>query len=1376
MLSSRLRPAATCTGFWDTKRYADASQQWSKQATLVVDGSCTVVCAPAPSVPSSALCPGFFAQTERDLLALNPTAVIYNRNNTQSGWAAQPAGPGKVAVTCSSVIDYLPTNRTTRTFVGVGMTAADARRPLVIPGLPPAPPWPNEPITCTTCDDLPSSTPAEAQAKFRCQEKNRNGIPSTEARARALVTAQMKLMFEMHGHKFLASQISAARNLYEFDRTAAPSCGSANTLPLTCTSFSRSEWLLEHCARLTGSHVPGAVLLGNFNGVIAQCQNVLRLLSSTTQSACASYLPEARRINDVLLDKVFVDMDAKALAATRADERISAYAWAIAAVDYWYRQLSSLDRGAALDTQLTGALGRFFGHIEGVRRQRSSLIAALLTGSTAEASRPEAERVASIDASRVDQDALDRALGDVGGLAAATEQEVLAAAVRDVLGNGTRAANGTPLLAVLGAVFSSVTERSDALTPAHDVACRLAGCGPAGSPSARATRLSRLWALIGRADDGQGLARELAATTDALSGWRDTLALLGGANAEIVRALGALLGRAYVTDDLVRLDPGATPSSAMKFASAVAKAKLRSQTFASTGQLVRGAGRRMVTSAEAAKRDDIVAELGATRAEVRDRDQHYREEIVRLVQGMVAERQNEAVVARIEERRRRVAEELLVLEERRAAHIAADQGADDMAALSAAFAAVSGSVDGNQYVSVSGYPLVRLSGADARYVQGVRTRISHITAQAPMPLEAGQILSLSTEGSWAPTCTLRAERLVSPVSGRAVGVNTSASLTGPEGFGLVWTGSQYDASSATDQHSASVTLGVRGEVCAGPSTPFGSARACAYADASAGQSYVTADVEGSERRVSSAFHSGIYLSRTPVWAPVGSLVVVELPRGETDLLRARDVHLVRAPHTAITVSAASDLYLVVNDELCDQPDTQNALSVSARTLVSAQEVSRQVQARMGVVLGELRAARLAAMARGEVLPSELGALESHAYLTALTGVAAPGVPAIDVSAYPAPLLTLFNAFVDRELLRIERHVRVVNIDRELVTLGHELNALLNDLRLASSSQALLRSLPAWAAGNIDAEYTYASTQRLGRVIADYVQPVLELWFPAVHASVASSSAVARVLDSGPDRPIHELTADMIHIADDILGPLALANLSARTSVTARRAVAVAFRRPDVDPSQGFGGFSGFDPSGFGPGAQYTAYRTADPARAAALWAALEAGQAGAVRFVPEDVYRNSGTAVLPCAQELPVLRHLAFAIVRPNHVSNADVSILDTLLHHVAGDVSDEMTFASASGPVTYHLDNPRWLGLEAPLVFTDVWNALTLTNAAIYTPQGVPRVNVMGVSPFTTFSVDWSSVTPADLMTATEVVAFMELESVASPTAQPVAGVATCR
>lgn len=107
----------------------------------------------------------------------------------------------------------------------------------------------------------------------------------------------------------------------------------------------------------------------------------------------------------------------------------------------------------------------------------------------------------------------------------------------------------------------------------------------------------------------------------------------------------------------------------------------------------------------------------------------------------------------------------------------------------------------NEFLKVGNSRTFQASGAHARYTGGPVDLTALSVTDQPVAVAKGQMLAVETTGQYSPTCALRETKLFLPVdnavSEEPIPIDAVGARIGPEGFSVVWTGSNYKAKSAT---------------------------------------------------------------------------------------------------------------------------------------------------------------------------------------------------------------------------------------------------------------------------------------------------------------------------------------------------------------------------------------------------------------------------------------------------------------------------------------------------------------------------------------------------------------------------------------------------
>jgi hypothetical protein len=1241
--------------------------------------------------------------------------------------------------------------------------------------------------TCVTADNIIDPV-AKVTALVQRFGGNLTAARAADPAIDTKLVKKIELAYELHGAQLTAAQRNTVRQIY-VDNAAALTCGAhADPSVLGAPGCKDVDWMIQYCARMTGEHVDPGLLWGEATHasgtVAAYCADLLYQIDA---HGCTKedVIDEAFDVQRALLDRIGQSYQAEIVphcAPEDRSKRRDASEKMYRFVQDWHDRAAAVARADAdapitqseLDDTLVGVVADTWSHVDRGLGLTGDLVGSVAPESPPPVCDPEGP-------------------SDVVGMLERTTQRSLEAD-QDLVRAAMTTLRGLPLLAMLGHVSQSELVRLEAQHGSHDLACLISGCdGPNSTPlQTQVAYLYRLFAHLDHPSDGLaptgGRPEDLRDVLDdpnrPNSAWRDAFSVVENKQSEIVTTLAALAGGVYTAESLDAIDFADAPRSSHAFLEGLRRAKTRYHAYNATQAFGLAAGSYLRTPVNFERRGEIAAVLGQAVARLTDDVNHFETNVTQQIQFQVGALDNQAAIDRILERRGQLVVEVARLDAKRDAHASAVRGQDISVQIADAWIDVQGILDSGagpvQYLELEHWPSTGLplaiSGADAPATARPASRdirdVAVLTNGSPAMITAspGEVIAIEVppQDQWAPKCVVQNTRIL--------GENTPpqqlvAPLTGPGGYGLTQQGSTYVAESLS--YGWSESAGVRGQICvtSGPTAGFGvTAEACAYADVSYHND--ARDTEGSETRTSAAFYGGLYLPTTPFRAPVGSLLVVELDAGETSYAHIRDVHLVRSPSTTIVVSGAaaamgSDFYLVVNDTLAGctatgtTPDSANRLNVSMTRLWSQQAQARATLDAMGAVLQYMRAQEKDLVQQGQILPSQLAAITNGA--TAL-------LPAEvrTAATYPPALRQVFDALIVAERARLEHAVALANIEEERGRVLDQLNLLRSDLQAAEASDILLRELPRWSALTLDVDELGAESTDVTALIADYIYPVLSTWYPnlltALQAHPIAGSALARLENQLPGTSLYDLAEDTRIVAQYIVTALPTANL---VGTQGNLQVAVSFRRP---------GTGTFDPL-LGPsGGPLTAYKAADPARANAVWNAIDSGEPVTVTLRPEDLYQDlGGVAQLSCWAGLPVIRDIGIALVDPDNdfLSPNGAGLLDVA---VDVDTSAEQMFAGMEGPVTYELlgDHLRHLPsvrfVEADEDPASAGTASAMVPAAWARHHLAPPTGAwqpLGRSPFATFTFDPSAVvhpapsiiTPDDIATATELVVYFNLE-----------------
>ncbi len=1239
---------------------------------------------------------------------------------------------------------------------------------------------------CTTCNNQPADNPTNVQSKFNClydwYTKSATQVPSNiAAQLKTKLASNIIILSELHGHWLNASSLKNARKMFNNHPGVVPvnagnvKCGVNPEIPSCAMTPSPSpdfKSRIMRCQRLLSSHVA----LETRDVEAGVCMSLLEEMAAFSEDACTDqYQQTIVDLVDQYLEKLFDEFESRI--KSDANSLQAKAAWILGHVIVWYNKYCALVSDEELDQSLYEMIGEFWKRIDNGRNLLNEVDTAIAPVKDPNLTPSEVEAKLN---DPILQSNVVNALNKAIILGMSLDQAVLKAAFAKQ--NGRQILSDLVMLAVLGELLNTYADRIDMQSASHDVACMLKPCKLSGDSGSIYTNVSQAWHVLANIDNLAGLTAALEKAQDDMQGWKVAFEVVKDEFTFLDNAIKNVMGQNYDPEDLSDLDLESTPNSARKFFEAVRNAKVRDKSYAASGLFKLSSGKYLVTGSNWEKREEIKAKIEQKLPSFERSLAQYGYDIARLVWDMVMDIDNQQTIDRMNLRRNDLIEEFERLDERRNAYVSTYTDSIFWANTVKAFIGTQGAFQGTKYFNIRSDAVRYIYAKDAKFTGGYPSTIADLTNQAPISLTTGQILSIHTTGQWAPTCAMRVKEILHPNENTSSTIDVNGVLTGPEGYNVLWTGSSYQAQSNPGSKGTTIEFGARTELCSGSGGLAQyfvglSIDACLYHNRAFRDSDVNIWDKGTYSRTTTTFYPGLYLDNTPILAPAGGLLVVEMKKGQSHLDFVRDIHLVRAPYSSIAVSEDSDMYLVVNDivnaEHCPQPDGQNKLEVQMQVMQSEIEVSRQLLSRIALVLDSIRAKEKEYVKRGEIFASEIAMIRNEARISDPEGLDHQG-PAIPVDQYPAALGDLYETFLTSELARLERTVRLSNLDYERDLLVHEINSIRYDIEYAEQSGILLKLLPRWGIRNLEIDHLYRHGLRLDEVLVDLVFPLLELWNSGVLSEMGGNQYVNRLLNQQLGFSIKELSQDLIDLTGDLVNSHAWRNSIYGNRATVMSTVAVSFRRPDTSVEKAFAGASGYEEGGFvsmtaPDGSPYSDFTPVDAARAKAVWDALESNGVAEITIYPSDIYHlTGGDSQLPCGSELPVLRQVGFAIVRPNGVvvpgshRQADAGNVDTLQLASFGRAGRDQLFVRFFGPESYQLTNSKWINIDAPVVYTGHDDARYMVQAALNTGSQ----EVIGLSPFASlyFPFPTSVVFPnADLLGATEFVVIMDLESVSA-------------
>jgi hypothetical protein len=447
--------------------------------------------------------------------------------------------------------------------------------------------------------------------------------------------------------------------------------------------------------------------------------------------------------------------------------------------------------------------------------------------------------------------------------------------------------------------------------------------------------------------------------------------------------------------------------------------------------------------------------------------------------------------------------------------------------MAAAFAGVAAQAPADDLMTTTRSPApVNVSAASTRFRESLRTaRIDNWAVQRAdgkvwaLGARAGEVLNVNVGGTYAPTCAMRLATL--PVAGKKDGVKVvidPKSDTGPEGFAVTWTGSNYESQSVDNTHTDTTTKDIEGwlEICLktgiGPSSPMGSIQLTidACVKASAGRHWSDSEAhsnnKGEDGKQQIALTNGLRSTFAPFPEyPVGALLLVETgavlpddgspPPVPNQAEFPTKVHVLTR-QTSIVFEKPTVAYLVVNDAridgYCPAPDATRELTVTTTLLEPVGNRAAQLGKGMAKAIGTLDAETGSILATGRFLPEDRTWLRSKA--TVDLQAACGGC---NLAQFPAAFMGFFDAWVNLRVSRIERLVEIESIERRMRAIELELRGLADQSVRYEGMGSVLQLLPEWALDGLAGNQLRPRIHDLLEDMNVRVYPVLKLRYPSL---------------------------------------------------------------------------------------------------------------------------------------------------------------------------------------------------------------------------------------------------------------------------------------
>jgi hypothetical protein len=1139
---------------------------------------------------------------------------------------------------------------------------------------------------CLTCDGEPVAS--RAACLFAKLDAPPAGVP---AGFRDSIVARLKLHFELHADVFSPAERERVLQLYAAEQ-GVPVCAAPlpdEELPACAPQL---HGVLQACHALTGPHVT-ATSTASFDAQLEPCLSLLEQAAAISDKECRAAVFE-------IADELTAKLVERAYAVRIQDGPGAAPIGlepALDALDRWYAHAAAAAPSADWLQARTSALVKAFW-------ERAYAVAITLP--------------TSVEASTV-----DTVMAQLTGADMAVDLAVLGAVF-----SATGTLDSPPLLLITSDALTTTAEKLRFVSIGHDLACRYQTCG--GPVAGDATL--QLWRALAALHDQPALATALAASPQLQSHHPALFAALAA-----VRDRHARLDTAWLaaggTGGIGDLLDAETPPLAGGLRALVGDAASRWSLAQSTGSTTGDVGR--VLHAGVQQEAEIRNLLTQREAALTHALEEYQDSKVVLVNAVLAQMQGlqaeESIMNRMESIGLDYIDltfDLLGLQARETAETARfanvaetfmhliDSGVYD--------ADVAASQDVLQPLTVNGHD-ASWSKNESRAPAGIAVRSE--------TMSRGQQLRWSVSGEWAPACALQSSQIPGP-TGSTYPAGQYDALTGPEGYRIQWSGSDFESHSSSESTTHTWSNDVK--LCASLSLgipivdkvlSFG-AKLEACTGYSYNKSWSDTDTEGTDSRTSASFSGGLRLPNTPFpQAPAGSLLLVAMSGP-----RIVDVAVMQRQGTYVAPEEVT-VYFVVND-LDDggcvvRPD---ALTVEMAKVTSLGAIAGPLSQAMADSLLEIRNQREEILATGTLLPGDATALRSMAMVKVEERVG------MSLDALPMGVRAYFNAWLDKELASLERYAQAQSIERQLQALDLELDHLRADLAAARADSRLLALVPRWRARNLALSEIEGELTALIAILERYAPPVFELRYPderaALLTAAAADLATLRNLDLSGDA--EDVVGAVISLSQRVRWALETAQIDLSTEGLTQ--VALVFPRP-AGMAVGCEDFGTCFTSVWRIASQLVDpwFGLPDEATTASGWMTLH--------VTPEDLYAaNGGVARLDCDDHAPVIHRMGLYLVFGDDIDLTPYNL------RLPVQVSRRQVFPTNQGQVVYQtarLENSLSVRVTSGLD----QNALVRLPATETVGQGL--------SPFGDFAVNLNALPAEHLRAATSVVLVLELE-----------------
>jgi hypothetical protein len=1167
------------------------------------------------------------------------------------------------------------------------------------------------------------------------------------AQLRRTLVRQLKLLLERHAEDLESTQINDIMALYASEPSIAPDCVAVPTIPTSDASCGTQELdkLLRACSRFIGPHVTQAAAAALIDRCIQPIADEAVRVPAGESCHGVEYRAVAKNLLDELIKKAIV----LPLPAQRTGETQGNFDARL--VPFFQNRLRQLGVWYASSKKIRSTADEQRELLLQTSRVSDLFWSTAYAGVTYDETNPESIRNVSNHRLRVNR-------------------LVLSAAFTPLAATNAPPLTTSPLLYIVNDALAGVSRRLTDVADFHDLGCRFKY--PSCEGGHVHTAASEMWSLIGHVHDAGELATTIAGLTKVTEDWRLVFQAIRDQHAALDAAVLEAAGNPSDRSSTDILMAEQTPAQAVRqLAGLLRGARNHAESYARTGFFRVTPDHSLSNGIYHERVEDILREFDGAIGKLNIDTQKYNQDYLALVQAILGKLANGAD----EEKLRNHINQVLAnmqnlrfdadtlrgtnqLEDVRFADFMSEfqQTADTL-------------TDPKQVISSAPRAEISLPGS-GKYLAFTGRRSIRQMATSTDPyasLLEGQILNVTVSGQWAPTCAVEVYPVTipDPTTHTMLRVNRGGAV-GPEGMRVVLDNNAFktDSISHSDSTAKYTNQGMTNRWCLSSSIGEGwhfiieeeikfTAEHCGTYDF--GQRDESTDTmsgsNGSERRLSVSAAVGLRHPQTPIpEAPVGSLVLVALPRGVTDLDHALDMRVMQSGNNAYVAPENVDLYLVVNDVFdtrCTN-DLSLALSVNSTTMTPLGTMAKVFGHAIARTLTKYRQDTEANyVGRGRITASELSTMriesmnQLHRACTEIVAEDNPGMDRAAVAAacnpneYPAPLTGLFNTWVNMEIARRERVVELEGIRRQLDAAMLEFQGYSDELQSAANRGRLHKMVTELILRNLDAEELRDNVRSLVDFTNEFLYPVLVLRYGDALAAIRQPAsdgnsnetqvALTNLIEADWSQPVGVYA----ELAKTATGKIRseLDKVKMRSTPLSTKTIALSFPNPDAS----------LPPVGGTPRPPFvSALRTVDPTRAHLVWDAITGAlpanasandKVSTFVVQPEDLYaRATSDWELLCTQTVPVIRDMAVYVATPgttafnvaNGSKNAQVW-LDAAAH-----------FPAALENLVFQIINGDWL-VPTPLVLFGLPAQMEQITSARLSGN-----TALGLSPFMSFDM----------------------------------------